>query len=79
MVPMACVAGVLLYVSTAMVKKEEVRLVRAGVPLDRWMMVFTAVMVPLTDFLTGVMSALVLHWLLKRLAVKNPFAKPVTE
>jgi hypothetical protein len=29
------------------------------------MMVYTAVMVPMTDFLTGVLSALVLYWALK--------------
>jgi len=34
------------------------------------MMVYTAVMVPLTDFLTGVLSALIIYFL-----VKNVFKK----
>jgi DNA-binding HxlR family transcriptional regulator len=40
-------------------------------------MVYTAVMVPVTDFLTGVLSALVLYGLLKRYT--EPSQPPVVE
>jgi MFS superfamily sulfate permease-like transporter len=81
-VPMACVAGVLIYVSTAMVKPAEIALVRQSIPLDRWIMVYTAIAVPVTDFLTGVISALVLHAVLKRFGIgttERTLAKPLTE
>jgi len=58
-VPLACIAGILLWVATNMVKKTEI--------LEGWngagrfhaaLMIYTAVMVPMTDFLTAVLSAL---------------------
>jgi MFS superfamily sulfate permease-like transporter len=67
LVPMACVAGVLIYVAHAMIKPDEVRRVNALPPLDRWAMIYTAVMVPATDFLTGVLSAIVLYTIARRL------------
>ncbi len=60
MIPMACIAGVLLWVSTNMVKISEVKEVFRGSRAHSLLLVFTAVMVPITDFLTGVLSALVL-------------------
>ena len=60
LVPMACIGGILLYVATNMVKPAEVAEVlhmgRGHIAL----MVYTAVMVIATDFLTGVLSALVI-------------------
>jgi hypothetical protein len=41
------------------------------------MMIYTAVMVPATDFLIGVLSALVLYGLLYRFFDRSPPAVPV--
>ncbi len=60
MVPMACIGGILLYVSTAMVKPAEVREVLTQNGFHVSLMVYTAVMVIFTDFLTGVLSAIVI-------------------
>ncbi|HLM73444.1 MAG TPA: SulP family inorganic anion transporter [Polyangiaceae bacterium] len=65
MVPMACIAGILLYVAQAMVKPAEVREVTQFNRVHVGIMVYTAVMVPVTDFLTGVLSALVLYGVLR--------------
>ena len=61
MVPMACIGGILLWVATNMVKPAEVREVFRHNRFHAGLMVYTAVMVPLTDFLTGVLSALALY------------------
>jgi MFS superfamily sulfate permease-like transporter len=61
MVPMACIAGILLYVAYGMVKPQEVREVLSHSRLDVAIMIYTAVAVVLTDFLTGVLSAIVLY------------------
>jgi MFS superfamily sulfate permease-like transporter len=78
LVPMACVAGVLVYVAHAMVKPAEVVEINRGEWLDRILMVYTAVMVPVTDFLTGVLSALVLwlvaRWVMRRWSAGKPRA-----
>jgi MFS superfamily sulfate permease-like transporter len=70
LVPMACIGGILLYVSTAMVKPAEVKEALAMSRFHVGLMVFTAVMVVVTDFLTGVMSAIALYavgyWIGKR-------------
>jgi MFS superfamily sulfate permease-like transporter len=66
LVPMACIGGVLLYVSTAMVKPAEVRQVLEHNGFHIALMIYTAVMVILTDFLTGVLSAIVIWGVLSR-------------
>lgn len=66
-VPMACIAGILLWVAGNMVKPAEIREVWKHNRFHVWLMVYTAVMVPLSDFLTGVLSALILY------AVLRPF------
>jgi SulP family sulfate permease len=35
------------------------------------MMVYTAVMVPMTDFLTGVLSALIIYFVCKRVFLRS--------
>lgn len=61
-VPMACIAGILLWVASNMIKPSEVKEVwHQGGWVHPFLMLFTAVMVPLTDFLTGVLAALVLY------------------
>ncbi|HEY9230442.1 MAG TPA: SulP family inorganic anion transporter [Gemmatimonadaceae bacterium] len=72
LVPMACIGGILLYVSTAMVKPAEVREVLAQNRIEIGLMAYTAVMVVLTDFLTGVLSALVIWGISSRVWNRRP-------
>lgn len=65
-VPMACIAGILLWVATNMIKKQEIKEVMEQGRFHTGVMIFTAIMVPVTDFLTGVISALVVHFTLRR-------------
>lgn len=74
LVPMACIGGILLWVASNMVKPEEIREVWRQSRLHAGLMVYTAVMVPLTDFLTGVLSALVLYAVLRRFVREAPAA-----
>lgn len=60
-VPMACIAGILLWVASNMVKPKEIKEVWKHNKFHASLMVYTAVMVPLTDFLTGVLSALIIY------------------
>jgi sulfate permease, SulP family len=66
MVPMACIAGILLWVASNMIKPQEIKEVAAQGRFHTAIMIYTAVMVPLTDFLTGVLTALVLYFVLRR-------------
>jgi MFS superfamily sulfate permease-like transporter len=65
-VPMACIGGILLYVAVNMVKPAEVHEVLAHNRFHLALMLYTAVMVVLTDFLIGVLSAIVIYALLYR-------------
>jgi sulfate permease, SulP family len=65
-VPMACIGGILLFVAINMVKPAEVREVWRHNHFHAWLMVYTAVMVAMTDFLVGVLSALVIYGVLYR-------------
>lgn len=65
-VPMACIAGILLWVASNMIKAEEIKEVKGSGRFHTAVMIFTAVMVPATDFLTGVLAALALHFVLRR-------------
>ncbi len=64
-VPMACIGGIMLWVSSNMIKVSEMKHVWATGKFHSALMVYTAAMVPLTDFLTGVLSALVIYFILK--------------
>ena len=57
---MACIGGILLFVAVNMVKPAEVRQVLAHNRFHIALMVYTAVMVIVTDFLTGVLSAIII-------------------
>ena len=58
-VPMACIGGILLYVASGMVKWKEIEEVLAMKSrFHFWLMIYTAVMVPLTGFLTAVLTAI---------------------
>lgn len=66
LVPMACIGGILLWVSTNMVKPAEIRHVWQADRTHGLLMAYTAVMVPLTDFLTGVLSALAIYLVFRK-------------
>jgi SulP family sulfate permease len=66
LVPMACIGGILLWVSSNMINVKEIKNVFATTKFHAALMIYTAVMVPVTDFLTGVLSALVLYAILRR-------------
>ena len=65
-VPMACIGGILLYVATGMVKWGEVKEVLEMNRFHIGLMIYTAVMVAATDFLKGVLSAVVIWVVLAR-------------
>ena len=71
LVPMACIGGILLFVSTAMVKPAEVREVLGLSRFHIGLMIYTAVMVVVTDFLTGVLSAIVIYAIAYKFIVKK--------
>lgn len=66
MIPMACIGGILLWVASNMIKPAEVREVMSTGRFETFMMAYTAIMVPMTDFLTGVLSALILYYLCRK-------------
>jgi MFS superfamily sulfate permease-like transporter len=65
-VPMACLGGVLLWVAVNMVKPAEIKQVLAHSRFHAAVMVYTALAVMVTDFLTGVLTALALYGVLFR-------------
>jgi MFS superfamily sulfate permease-like transporter len=71
-VPMACIGGILLYVAHGMVKKIELRDIMSRNKFHRFLMFFTAVMVPIFGFLVGVLAAIILY-----IALFRFFDKPV--
>jgi SulP family sulfate permease len=48
-----------------MIKPAEIKEIKHSGKFEFAMMVYTAVMVPMTDFLTGVLSALVIYFVVK--------------
>lgn len=66
MVPMACIGGILLWVASNMIKPSEIKEVLNHNKFHAGLMVFTGVMVPVTDFLTGVLSALIIYFVARR-------------
>lgn len=79
MIPMACIGGILLWVSTNMIKVSEIKEVLSHNKFHAALMVFTAVMVPVTDFLTGVLSALIIYFVTRRFFDKPHHEKHVVE
>ena len=66
MVPMACIGGILLWVASNMIKVSEIKEVISHNRFHALLMIYTAIMVPATDFLTGVLSALVIFFVAHR-------------
>lgn len=65
LIPMACIGGILVWVASNMIKPTEIKEIKHAGKFEFSMMVYTAVMVPMTDFLTGVLSALVIYFVVK--------------
>lgn len=65
-VPMACIGGILAYVAFNMIKWQEIKLVLDHNRFHIFLMIWTAVVVLLKDFLSGVLSALVIYWIADR-------------
>lgn len=65
LMPMACIGGILIWVASNMIKPAEIREVKHLGKFEFSMMIYTAIMVPMTDFLTGVLSALIIYFVVK--------------
>ena len=65
LIPMACIGGILVWVASNMIKPSEIKEVKKEGQFEFLMMIYTAIMVPATDFFTGVLSALIIYYLLK--------------
>jgi SulP family sulfate permease len=71
LIPMACIGGILVWVASNMIKPKEIKETKQHGKFEFSMMVYTAVMVPLTDFLTGVLSALIIYFVVKKFFSKT--------
>jgi sulfate permease, SulP family len=67
MVPIACIAGILLYVASAMIKIKDIREIMANNRFEVFIMAFTAIMVIVTDFLIGVLSGIMVYFIVTKL------------
>lgn len=65
LIPMACIGGILVWVASNMIKFSEIKEIKQHGKFEFSMLIYTAVMVPMTDFLTGVLSALIIYFVLK--------------
>jgi len=65
LIPMACIGGILVWVASNMIKPTEIKEIKHAGKFEFSMMIYTAVMVPMTDFLTGVLSALIIYFVVK--------------
>jgi len=65
LIPMACIGGILVWVASNMIKPAEIKEIKHAGKFEFSMMIYTAIMVPMTDFLTGVLSALVIYFVVK--------------
>ena len=68
---MACIGGILVWVASNMIKPSEIREIKHLGKFEFSMMLYTAVMVPMTDFLTGVLSALIIYFVVKKFFSKK--------
>ena len=65
LIPMACIGGILVWVASNMIKPAEIKEIKHAGKFEFSIMIYTAVMVPMTDFLTGVLSALIIYFVVK--------------
>jgi MFS superfamily sulfate permease-like transporter len=73
-VPMACIGGILVWVASNMIKPAEIKEVMGVNKFHTALMIYTAIMVPVTDFLTGVASALIIYAVFRFLDKPTPEA-----
>jgi sulfate permease, SulP family len=66
LIPMACIGGILVWVASNMIKPAEIKEIKQHGKFEFSMMLYTAFMVPITDFLTGVLSALIIYFLVTK-------------
>ena len=66
LIPMACIGGILVWVASNMIKPSEIKEIKHLGKFEFSMMFYTAIMVPMTDFLTGVLSALIIYYGVKK-------------
>jgi MFS superfamily sulfate permease-like transporter len=64
LVPMACIGGILMWVAFNMVKPTEIKQVWAHNWFHFGLMIYTATMVIVAGFLTGVLSAMLIYGVL---------------
>ena len=60
-----------MWVASNMIKPSEIKEIKHLGKFEFSMMIYTAVMVPLTDFLTGVLSALIIYFIVKTVFKKT--------
>ena len=76
LVPMACIGGILMWVAMNMVKPAEVKQVFAHNWFHVFLMLVTAVMVIVTDFLTGVLTGMATYAVLFKFLDKPTQPRP---
>ncbi len=79
LIPMACIGGILVWVASNMIKVHEIKEIKHLGKFEFSMMLYTAVMVPMTDFLTGVLSALIIYFVVKKMYKTRIAPKPVAD
>jgi SulP family sulfate permease len=79
LIPMACIGGILVWVASNMFKVKEIKETKKEGKFEFAMMLYTAFMVPLTDFLTGVLSALIIYFVIKKIFPKMNRTKIINE
>ena len=79
LVPMACIGGILMWVAMNMVKPAEVKQVLAHNWFHVVLMLVTAVMVIVTDFLTGVLTGMTTYAVLFKFLDKPAPPRPSAE
>jgi SulP family sulfate permease len=77
LIPMACIGGILVWVASNMIKPSEIKETKGEGKFEFSMMLYTALMVPLTDFLTGVLSALIIYFIVKKVFPKASAKKHI--
>lgn len=66
LIPMASIGGILIWVASNMIKPKEIKEIKSQGKFEFSMLVYTAIMVPMTDFLTGVLSAMIIYFIVQK-------------
>lgn len=75
LVPMACIAGILLWVACNMIKPAEIRQVWTQGWLHVFLMTYTAIVVVVLGFLTGVISATLIFGVVRYMTRTAPITE----